>query len=317
MRRLEDPSDIMAANFGYLLILGRNPENEDVIHHAASIPRTISELRSSALDSPEYKGRQRLDIIDLYFRNILSENKELKYQFNSTSDEIILLQTSDPIRYLSILSVSAKFNARYCKKFGMDYQAFVGLKQGFYPHHAMLNRIFLLKEYCDKNFRGWIVYVDADAVNIAPNYDLPYKLAQLRESKKWASFYTVQHPDDEEFIFWNVNTGVFALDLSANRTRMLIRLWHLLYSDLITKEEFRHAVTWDGIINDQNSLHEILRMLDNYILLCDEIELNQEIGKPFIQALRSSATSIPADEELSLRCASLAELGAAAWRDIS
>lgn len=100
---------------------------------------------------------------------------------------------------------------------------------------------------------------------------------------------------------------------SANRARLLVKFWQFLYSDVIKDEEFRHADTWDKIINDQNSLCELLLIFNRFFDLVNEVDISQEIGRPFFQVLRSGSSNISSDEELANRCARIAELGETAW----
>ena len=313
MRLLEDPADAIAVNDAYLLLLGRNPESAEVVHYGAKIPRTIGQLRADTMATEEYANRQRLDLIALHAEGALNKLGGLRYEFNVNSDQVIFLQTADPDRYFNMLMTSARYNRLYCQRWGLNYQAFIGIKRGYYPHHAMLNRTFLLNELSLMGYRGWVIYVDADAIAVRPEEDISAKLKNLREKSCWMSLYSVRTPDDPNYVWSEINTGVFAVDLAANRARLLVKFWQFLYSDVIKDEEFRHADTWDKIINDQNSLCELLLIFNRFFDLVNEVDISQEIGRPFFQVLRSGSSNISSDEELANRCARIAELGETAW----
>jgi hypothetical protein len=60
--------------------------------------------------------------------------------------DFIFLQTCDPDRYFAIWAAGSQTVRRYCAKQGFGYEAYIGIKSGYFPWHATYNRIFLFKE---------------------------------------------------------------------------------------------------------------------------------------------------------------------------
>jgi len=232
--------------------------------------------------------------------------KENDFNKNRT-DEILMLQTSDSQKYTPIINASSKFNELYCKNNGIQYQKFIGLKRGIAPHHATLNRVFLLKELLDEGFSGWVLYLDADAIVANPAINIKGHFANLRENGKSAQLYSV---DDDKNTYWNVNAGVLAIDLSTKFSSKLIQSWYLFYELLYQEKQYQEATTfWDEIINDQNSLHMILmnigEKLVNEFCLLDKF-LQNDFCKQF---LRAGASIVPSEESIAIRANKILQFG--------
>ncbi len=166
--------------------------------------------------------------------------------------EVILMQTSDSTsRYFDMLMVTAQTARRYCQRHGLRYQAFVGLKRGNRPWHATYNRIDLLQELVQRDFRGWVLFVDADAWIADMEFDLP---AYLRDKSQYAMIAApAGHSTD---FFWNVNIGVMLFNLAHPFMRAIIRDWE---SFLSRYQLERDAIDWNGQIpDDQGMFHQIL-----------------------------------------------------------
>ncbi len=217
--------------------------------------------------------------------------------------------------WFKALVTGSRYNRLYCDRWGLSYQAFIGIKRGYYPHHATLNRIFLLYELVKQGHKGWVLYVDADAITISPDYNIPLKFSKLRACKKWMWLYSVKHPNDQNFIWYEINAGIFAIDLASNRARLLLEFWYTFYTELMQEEDYRGAKNWNDIMNDQSSLCALLTIFNKYFNLQEEIEINWEIRSVFEQILRSSPENISHDEELSDRCVRLTALAEKIWCD--
>ena len=82
------------------------------------------------------------------------------------------MQTADSREYRAMLEMTAKVNLAYCAAQGMTYESYLGIKRGVAPWQATYNRIFMLNELLDRGFRGWAIFVDADAFVADFSFDL-------------------------------------------------------------------------------------------------------------------------------------------------
>ena len=296
------------ANMLYQGILGRDIDKTGIGIFSAllkdnDLNTSIKLLTQALIHSREFAITNIPKVIvNSQFSNIKKADSN-----KNRSDDILILQTSDSQKYIPIINASSKFNELFCKSKGIQYQKFIGLKRGAQPHHAMFNRIYLLKELLDEGFCGWVLYLDADAIIIDPEIDLKKHFANLRESGKSLQIHSVE---GEGGRFWNVNTGVIAIDLSTPFSSKLINSWHLFYELLYQDHHYEDAMDfWDEIINDQNSLHTILMNIGEELVkefcLVDKF-LQQTLCKQFY---RSGASVMPSEETILARAEQILQLG--------
>ena len=95
----------------------------------------------------------------------------------------------------------------------------MGLKRGILPWHATYNRIYILNELVDRGYRGWAIYLDADAFIPDQQFDFGRLIAEHAE--KAAIMILAGEPQD----WWDVNAGVLLMNLKHSPTRSLIRRW--------------------------------------------------------------------------------------------
>ncbi|WP_155740784.1 hypothetical protein [Burkholderia territorii] len=177
-------------------------------------------------------------------------------QVSINSRDVIFLQTSDPDVYYPMLLESSKSVRRYCDIAGFEYRSFVGFKRGGgQPWHASYNRIKLLEEILLTGFRGWVVYLDADAYVKDINFDL---LDYLSAKAGFAGIFT----SGTNLGWWDVNDGVFILNFESEMAREIVRRWIKSLND-IADEQFASSIDWGGTFpDDQKMLQDILRELD-------------------------------------------------------
>src|SRR5580704_4456719 len=89
-----------------------------------------------------------------------------------------MLQTSDDLRYRKLFSVTSCANRIFCQRNNVTYTDYIGIKVGCHPWHATFNRILLLMEFLGENYRGWVIYVDADAYVADLNFEIQGFLQQ-------------------------------------------------------------------------------------------------------------------------------------------
>jgi hypothetical protein len=165
--------------------------------------------------------------------------------------DITVMQTADAFTYRRLLSLTSVCNRSYCARLDLRYEAYIGIKRGFHSWHACFNRIFMLRELLDRGFAGWVIYLDADAYVYDHGFDVR-AYVQRHESKAY-----VFGPGGLESPGWDVNSGVFLINLGAPAARRLVELWH---ADVLSTSEdvLRRASRWEDVPNDQARLHGIL-----------------------------------------------------------
>lgn len=241
----------------YLALLDRLPESQTAIDTWLNSGLTENEIIYHIRSSLEHK---RVNYKNLLIKNcnktyIENENFSLKQKFT-------IIQTSDQTNYSNMLLQSFNYNLKYAQKYGWDYNVFVGLKKGNHPIHAMFNRIFILKDLLRTNYKGWVLYLDADAVITNPNYDFKEVLENLSFNSKAFYFFNHHKVDDPEFNWWYVNTGVFAINLEQAIAAHVVDLWASLYENFFSEDDFIKANKWSELINDQDALHFCLQEMD-------------------------------------------------------
>jgi hypothetical protein len=166
--------------------------------------------------------------------------------------DIVMLQTADAKRYLPMLQATAAVNQVYCSRHDISYSQFIGIKRGFHPWQACFNRIVLINEMIDLGYRGWVFYLDADAFV----WDLSYDVRRLID---YIDKPIIMAPGSQSGQPWDVNDGVFLINLSNKTARRLILTWLASFMS-ISEKRLRAMPEWppQDIHSDQPLLHGIL-----------------------------------------------------------
>jgi hypothetical protein len=193
-----------------------------------------------------------------------------------------ILQTTDPHVYYELFEVTSSINRAFCHAKGIAYTAFVGQRVGVAPWHATFNRIPLLEDVIRDGYRGWLLYLDADAYIADVNFDMDAFL------KRHAEFSIIAAPGGVEP--WNINAGVLFLNLQAEFARFVVAKWALQFEVQVGHERLLNAERpWqDGIKNDQVLLHEVLmkEQLDKDLLVLPLEQIGGTTSKVVRQILR-------------------------------
>ena len=165
---------------------------------------------------------------------------------------IRVIQTCDPFRYFDLFAITSRPTRRFCQLKGIPYTGYVGIKLGCFPWHATYNRIPLLAELLASGYRGWVLYLDADAYIADLTFDIHGFLAARSER---ALLGAVGGEQD-----WNINAGILFFNLAQPACQRVIQRWSQAFADNVGEERLRKAETpWPpGIKDDQLLLHEIL-----------------------------------------------------------
>ena len=166
--------------------------------------------------------------------------------------EVIALQTADPFRYAPMLAVTQANVTAYCRRRGFAYEAFVGICRGVHAWQASYNRIPLMQAMIDRGYRGWVLYLDADAYVADLDFDLTAYLAGHADR---AAIIANSGVTDAR---WDVNDGIMLVNLGHPQGRRLIEQWSAKFARL--DDAMLHAAEhWIDDDNDQDLLHQLLR----------------------------------------------------------
>lgn len=202
------------------------------------------------------------------------------------SISVKMYQTADDIKYTRIIEATSPVNREYCSLYNIEFNLFVGIKRGYHPWQACFNRIVYLKEQMDSGFDGWIFYLDADAYVQDQNVDVRSVIADAQGDIIFA-------PGGLTGERWDVNDGVFIINLSAPASRLLIDAW---YANLMTTSDsdLEAAREWhtSPVPSDQPRLHQILKDnpdITREVVIVPRELLNDENATFVRQVLRANA----------------------------
>lgn len=203
------------------------------------------------------------------------------------SKRVLMIQTADAELYSRILAVTSDVNKLFCYRNEIEYQSYIGVKRGFFSWHACFNRIIILNELIQSEFKGWVFYLDADAYIYDLHFDLQRYLAAVAEPFIFA-------PGGTSGQRWDVNDGVFLINLGDPLSQKLVRCWYENFMTT-TEEELKQAKDWHNVQSDQPRLHKVLQSNAD---LTDAMRheprefLNQWNASFVRQVLRSNAESL-------------------------
>ncbi|WP_133637075.1 hypothetical protein [Zavarzinia compransoris] len=152
-----------------------------------------------------------------------------------------------------MLAATSRSVTAYCQRHDFRYEAYVGLKRGYFGWHASFNRIYILRELIDRGYRGWAVYMDADAFVADFDFDLRGFLA---DKDRYAGIFTPSGVTGE---YWDINNGIFLINLASPVAHKIVSDWYDLFQ-IVTDEQLRNAPDWtNDFLDDQGILQKIFR----------------------------------------------------------
>ena len=156
----------------------------------------------------------------------------------------------------------------------------------------LLARIEMLKDAADAGFRGWYLHLDADAVIVQPDFDIRAYLAGKADCA------LVIAPGGRER--WNVNDGVFFLNMSHEHGREIVQRWWGSARASISDELLRESVLpWQRLPDgrdfpDDQHLLQMILMHNEYLARSTFVEsgsfMNYQEGSFVRQLLRAFGT---------------------------
>jgi hypothetical protein len=272
--KLSDELDKLA----FQIVHGRDPDPGEFLGGYSAI-RVIKVLRKR-LDNGASMTDQP---------NLQAELGSAKSELAETQHKLLIFQTCDHERYVPILQATSQTVLEYVRRWHCDYETFIGIKKGAHPWHATFNRIYKFGELMRSGFCGWVAYLDADAYFASFDFDLSGWLDRNRHFALIAA-----HADEYSKHYWSINAGVFFLNLGHPVAREMISQWADYYQALYDEQDYINAPRWDMVVNDQTSLHSILKnpKFEPYVLTEGVHEIINSGGAKVIrQILREDHTS--------------------------
>lgn len=218
-----------------------------------------------------------------------------------TNADIVFYQTAAGAIYEEMLVATEGVHRAYARVNRLDYRAFIGVRRGFHPWQATFNRIEMLHDLLTQGFRGWFVYLDADAVVVQPGFDLRRYLGKRKAAA------LIAPPGGPEH--WNINAGTLFLNLGHDLGREIAARWRRAAHDIISEELLRESVQpWQNLADgrhfpdDQHLLQMEIRNdpeLDAALLVEAGGLINFEDGRFIRQYLRTMGT--PQERLLAIR----------------
>ncbi len=148
----------------------------------------------------------------------------------------------------------------------------------------------MLRSIVATGFDGWVIYLDADAYVFDLGFDLAEFLAAHAQAALVAAGSGVQPQR-----WWDVNAGVFAINLAHPGARAIITGWNALL-DQIAEDDLCGEAAWGQVADDQAMLHRVLQALpgaERWVHLDQSNVFNY--GARFIrQVLRAEYTDLDA-----------------------
>lgn len=245
--------DEQSVRWAFRTLLDREPDSQTAIDahcNAASITDLVENISRSSEFHLRFNSVNS-DSIRLAGQ-LLVNHEPVNESLPADELQVTILQTCDAQHYFPMLACGRTVNEQYAINNGFSYTAFVGIKRGYFPWHATFNRVVILKELCAAGYRGWAFYLDADAYVRDPSFDLRQYLERHKDKHLIAATGGVTNER------WEINAGVFLINLGHPDGRRLVDLWHWHY--MATPDgALRVARDWDDVQNDQTRLHEILK----------------------------------------------------------
>jgi hypothetical protein len=149
-------------------------------------------------------------------------------------------------------------------------------------------------ELLEANHRGWIFYLDADAYIADMEFDIHVYLKQHHDRAM------IIGPGGLSGEPWDLNDGVFLINLAHETAREIVRLWHASLFET-SDGELRDAPDWENAPNDQSWLQCILRRrpdLGDAIEIADRAFFNDYQARFVRQIFRSEELTLQKRKEI-------------------
>ena len=201
---------------------------------------------------------------------------------------VLMIQTAAGGGYEAMLAATEAHHRAYCAANRVDYHAWIGIRRGVHAWQASFNRVEMLADLLEQGFAGWVLYLDADAVIRQPGFDIRRYLG------KRGGFALIAAPGGAGH--WNINDGVFFLNLGHEAGRAIVRNWRDSAHANLSDEMLQAAVApWQPLPDgrpfpDDQHLLQMLLMRDETLARTLLVEkgglLNLAAGRFICQFMR-------------------------------
>jgi hypothetical protein len=173
---------------------------------------------------------------------------------------ILFVQTASGPLYEAMLAATDARHRAYCAANGIAFWSHVGIRRGFHPWQATFNRVHMLSDRLAEGWEGWFLYVDADAVIRQTMFDIRRYLGRRAQHALIAA------PGGEQD--WNINAGVFFLNLGDERGRIIAQRWIAAVGRAVSDEMLETTVEPWGRLPDGRDFPDDQHLLQ--MVLCDD-----------------------------------------------
>lgn len=163
----------------------------------------------------------------------------------------------------------------------------------------------------DRGYKGWIFYLDSDAFFVDLSFDLADYLANHADKAVVAAPSGHLPPR-----WWEINNGVFAINLTHPLAQELVRHWHGQLC-AIPEEALKAEERWGDVADDQQMMHRAIQEVPGFeaALAIDTNSLINWEGRFIHQVVRESGSFEQRRQRLSAAVDHvLTETGSAAQR---
>ncbi len=243
----------------YNAVLGRRPdpgglENYGKQFLGRSAPQAVERTVHALLNSKEFQNRQTRRRLEETAKSEKDSILRAQAECREGNAEVLFVQTADQSAYKAFLDITEQTVSEYCARHNFKYESFRGVIRGYRNWHATFNRISILKRLVDCDYFGWVCYLDADAFVADFDFDLRAYLIDKSDVAMIAA--NGAQPD----LWWDVNAGVFLLNLGHFVGRSVVREWYDTFV-AISDAELRNLDDWAKGPDDQSLLHRVLQTI--------------------------------------------------------
>ena len=174
-------------------------------------------------------------------------------------------------KHEEMLNLTSEVNLLYAQKYGHDYEKFIGTK-GRAAVDASYNVLYLLNDELTSGNHDWILWLDADAFVWDHSIDVNTAVVDSQYALIGTAGSPINDGQDghktQTEIQWDINSGVFFVNMKHDKTKEVLELSKELYLANINFED----------ITDFNTIGTVEHLTD---LLKDHGYINEAIYRVF------------------------------------
>ncbi len=173
--------------------------------------------------------------------------------------QIRLLQTASGQLYREMLEATERLHGAFCERHGIEFVLHIGVKRGAADWQATFNRIDLLAEMVAEEYRGWVLYVDADALIRQPDFPIRDYLSRHADKALIAVPGTATAK-------WDINAGVMFVNLGHPHAPEIIQRWQESFYRIVTDQMLAETIQPWGALPDGKPFPDDQHLLQMVLL---------------------------------------------------